>query len=611
MNTGTEPSEFLSVAYRIRAAERRKSVAHGVSRVKYTHLIMLNAWAEQTPLLGKGGVDAPSRNVPVPLKGADGVVRPNFKTISFERTTPSAPIRGLRDIFLKGAATPPLPRSIQSCPAGQRQNTQETAPSKTKDLSAQFLERGSPDAIKCVYSGLHPGLHSIAAPRPNSVASQLLFPVFLHQRGAATVYFLLFTLMLFGFLVMATDFGRLYLIQGELQTAADAAALASAMRLLGTANAALHASDQVTASFDSTTGNDNRFNLRMNQIGVSGGAGLVTETGWDYFSTLLDAMANANGGQSGGIDWSSGAYPKYVRVQIRAQAPVLFVPLLNRAIGSLPTVAASAVAGISAPVCTACGIDGLAVVDPSEGADAVNYGLVPGAFYTLYLTTSQQTPNAPVTPAPLAGTVAAVQYAILDHVPSGPQDLDPDGSLFELGAGGISSSSGLTPPGSISIDSVESGYPNLQGNTTPGTTVGQDILCGLNVRFGVDPSENICGTIDGGEFATLSPLFSADSDLGGETYAAGIGLQDYATEYDGSLRRILTMAVVDSSDSLNVLNFRQFLIEMSATTTLGLDPAPVSGAFRAQYIGAPVPLRCGGVGGLCSVSLGVGRIVLH
>src|SRR6266568_6510194 len=39
-------------------------------------------------------------------------------------------------------ARPPLPRSIQSCPAGQRQNTQETAPSKTKDLSAQFLERG-------------------------------------------------------------------------------------------------------------------------------------------------------------------------------------------------------------------------------------------------------------------------------------------------------------------------------------------------------------------------------------------------------------------------------------------------------------------------------------
>src|SRR5439155_18725637 len=63
----------------------------GARPVKYTHLILLNAWAKQTPLLGKGGVDAPSRNIPVPLKGADGVVRSNSKTISLERTTPSAP----------------------------------------------------------------------------------------------------------------------------------------------------------------------------------------------------------------------------------------------------------------------------------------------------------------------------------------------------------------------------------------------------------------------------------------------------------------------------------------------------------------------------------------
>jgi len=42
----------------------------------------------KTPLLGKGGVDAPSRKIPVPLKGADGVVRSNSKTILFEPTTP-------------------------------------------------------------------------------------------------------------------------------------------------------------------------------------------------------------------------------------------------------------------------------------------------------------------------------------------------------------------------------------------------------------------------------------------------------------------------------------------------------------------------------------------
>src|SRR6266705_4594994 len=87
------------------------------------------------------------------LAGADGVVRSSHQLLEVERTTPFLMFRptGLtlraappkeRDHLLDGASTPPLPRSIQSCPAGQRQNTQETAPSKTKDLSAQFLERG-------------------------------------------------------------------------------------------------------------------------------------------------------------------------------------------------------------------------------------------------------------------------------------------------------------------------------------------------------------------------------------------------------------------------------------------------------------------------------------
>jgi Flp pilus assembly protein TadG len=435
-------------------------------------------------------------------------------------------------------------------------------------------------------------------------------PTLRKERGAVTVYFVLFTLVFLGLLVMATDFGRMYLIQAELQTAADAAALAAATQLVGTANASLHAADQITASFDSTTGNDNRFNLRQNQIGIP--AGLVASTEVSYFSTLADAQANLNAGQTSGIDWSSGVYPKYVRVQIAAQAPVLFVPFLNRMVNALPTITVSSVAGISAPMCTVCGVEGLAVVDPSAGTDAVNYGLVPGDFYTLYLTTTQQTPTAPVTPGLLDGTVGAVPYAILNHVPSGPPDLDLDALMFEMGAGGISRAPALTPPGNITAETVEVAYPDLVGNTAPGTTIGQDILCGLNARFGVDPAGNICGTFDGGEFADLSPFFNADSDVGGETYAAGFGLQDFAMEYDGSTRRILTMAVVDAVDSLNVLSFRQFLIEMSSTVTQGLDPSLVSGAFRAQYLGALVPLRCGGIGGVCTTSNGgVGRVVLH
>ncbi len=438
------------------------------------------------------------------------------------------------------------------------------------------------------------------------------------MKGAATLYFLLFSIVMFGLLVMATDVGRMYLIQGELQTAADAAATAAALRLIGISNAVMHAGDQVTASFDSTTGNDNRFNLRINQIGVTGDTNLVTTTAVDYFSTLTDALSNINGGQAGSIDWTTGIYPKYVRVQISAQAPVLFVPLLSRNVSSLPTVAVASVAGVSAALCAATGIDGMAVVDQSAGADDVNFGLVPGAFYTLFLSTLQQTPNAPVTPGPQAGTVATVPYAILNHVPAGPSNLDLDSTLFEMGAAGVSSAAGLTPPANITIESTETAYPDLAGNITPGTSVGRNIICGLNTRFGADPSLNICGTVVSGEFATLAAGFRADTDLGTDTYAAdagltSTGLQDFATEYDGSLRRVLTTAVVDAADTLNVLNFRQFLIEMSPGQTQGLNPAGGvgnAGAFRAQYIGAPVPIRAGG-GGTCRVSLGVGRVVLH
>src|SRR5437773_11812621 len=98
---------------------------------------LLNAWAEQTPLLGKGGVDAPSRKIPVPLKGADGVVRANSKTILFEPTTPSAPDLVPSQHLCDGAATPPLPRSIQSCPAGQLHNSTELLIAPVRSLPSR------------------------------------------------------------------------------------------------------------------------------------------------------------------------------------------------------------------------------------------------------------------------------------------------------------------------------------------------------------------------------------------------------------------------------------------------------------------------------------------
>ncbi len=414
------------------------------------------------------------------------------------------------------------------------------------------------------------------------------------QRGATTIYFLLFTILFFGFLVMAADFGRLYLIQGELQTAADAAAIAAATHLSGTMNATTDAADQITTVFDSTTGNDNRFNLRLNQISEAGGSDLITTTTTDYFASLLDARSNVNGGQTGGIDWGSGTYPKYVRVQLTAQAPVLFLPLLNRTANPRPTVVVSAIAGLSAPICSACGIDGFAVVDQSGGTDPINYGLTLGTVYSLNTTTNNLNAATPL-----------IQYTILNHIPVGPVGLDDiDGALFEIGAGGFSSAAGLDPPAPVSVDATEAIVP-VTVRLGNGTT-SRDILCGLNIRFAGDPSTGNCAAI--AEFATLGPLFTADTDQGG---GADPPSEDYSTEYSGNGRRVLTVAVVDAVATLTVLNFRQFLIEPATATSQGVNTAAANAAFRAQYIGSPVPLKCGGIGGLCTITSGPGRTVLH
>jgi Flp pilus assembly protein TadG len=447
------------------------------------------------------------------------------------------------------------------------------------------------------------------------------------SRGATTVYFLLFVIGFLGLLTFAVDYGRFYVIQGELQAAADAAALAAGTKLAGTMTSTTQADTQWNASFDSTTGNDNRFNLRLNQLLSS--ANLLSQVSVSYFSTLTEATSNTGGGESGGISWGSGVYPKYAKVLISAQSPVIFAPFLNLTPGLLPTIAVSSIAGLSAPLCSVSGIDDLAVVDPSAGADSDNFALIQGDYYTLSLSSTQ---------AALDSTDSTVQYVVLDHYPNGVQDSGVlDDLLFELAAGGISNNPPSVPPSStITIGDIEVDYTAtnnvgttvLVGTTSPATAAGQDILCGLNLRFGVDPSTYpACSptTATSVDFEGLASLFpTADADTG--AVASGPGTpsqQDYATDYcqEGpcNFRRVLTVPVVDAANTLNVLNFRQFLLEPSPLSTtdtsgVGVDPSLANGTFRAQYIGALVPVASGtsvGCNSLNTSTIGVGKVVLH
>jgi hypothetical protein len=445
------------------------------------------------------------------------------------------------------------------------------------------------------------------------------------EEGSTTVYFLLFTLALFGLLAMAVDVGRFYTIQAELQTAADAAALAAGTKLVGTMLSTDQANAQWNASFDTTTGNDNRFNLRLNQFQSS--ANLQSQVAVNYFSTLTEATSNTGGGETGGIDWGSGIYPKYAKVQISAQSPTLFAPFLNLTPGLLPTITVSSIAGLSAPLCSVSGIDDLAIVDPSAGSDSDNFALSPGDYYTLSQSSTQ--------PA-LDSTDSTIQYVILDHYPRGVQDSSLlDDLLFELAAGGISNSPPSVPPSStITIGAIEVDYSSTNNVATTallGTTAaaGQDFLCGLNLRFGVGPSTYAaCSptTATSTDFEGLVSLFPAAADTDTGIIASGAGTppqQDFAADYCGegacNFRRVLTVPVVDAADTLNVLNFRQFLIEpspSSATNTsgVGIDPGVANGSFRAQYIGALLPVPSGTSAGCTSLSssiIGVGKVVLH
>jgi hypothetical protein len=49
-------------------------------------VILQNGKTTKTPLLGQGGVAAPSNNIPVPSAGADGVVRSSIPVAEIERT---------------------------------------------------------------------------------------------------------------------------------------------------------------------------------------------------------------------------------------------------------------------------------------------------------------------------------------------------------------------------------------------------------------------------------------------------------------------------------------------------------------------------------------------
>jgi Flp pilus assembly protein TadG len=188
------------------------------------------------------------------------------------------------------------------------------------------------------------------------------------QRGAMIVTAALFLLFLLGFMGIAIDFGHLFVIRTELQTAVDSCALAAARELDGQGTALTRA-----ASAGQTAGNANRVNMQSSTWSGQGKIVTADITFRDSAYALTTAPAVAR-------------YAQCTHTQ-----PNVTIWLM-KALGAFsgdtagnPTtrsVMASAVA-TRASAQTACPIP--VGAKPKPSSTAPNYGFVVGEWVTLVM----------------------------------------------------------------------------------------------------------------------------------------------------------------------------------------------------------------------------------
>ena len=411
--------------------------------------------------------------------------------------------------------------------------------------------------------------------------------------------------VVFGMLGFAYDLGRLYLIRGELTDAANAMALAGAQQLIGTTASLDNATAASQLTLDDSTGHSNKYNFGSLVVG-QGSSLLASEVQDPQFFTTAAA---ATGTDTTSVDQADGTTARHIQVNVTADAPLLFWSFLSVGQSRKTSIAARSVAGISSPVCTACGIQNIAIAAISTD-DTTDFGYTVGTQYTLAFSCNPLPGQANETP--FSGTTLA-RYVLIDRDKA--SSLDGPQNLYKIGADGLIASTSrtqscLTVGDSVTIwqDPDTEAYltPQACGNiqAPPGVI---EMLCGMNTRFDT-AIPDLCST-NVAETDTLAANYTPDTDVA--TY------DDY-TQYTGNVRRILTVAIVDtlaatSDATMTILGFRQFLINPNAD---GLIPYNDQwGRVPVLYIGSVVPLRQGYVGDRfqtgCTGITGPGKVVLH
>ncbi len=422
-------------------------------------------------------------------------------------------------------------------------------------------------------------------------------------RGAASIWIVVILVpVLLGLAGFALDLGMLYSAKGELKTAASAMALASAQNLIGTDTATGNAQAAAMVTVESPgSGPGNQYSFQGLPIGQSSGSLTSTISDPSYYSDAADAIASLT--PTGAEVASSQA--KYVRQTVTGQIPLIFWSFLPGLSGNrVANVTATAVAGISAPLCLACGIEPFAVAAPSQ-SDTVDFGLVQGTIYSFAFLciVSAGSPGVPPAPPPpiLGGASSTLNYLLINRFDT-TNTVFPDetSQAYQDGAGGMPGNTNQAQA-CFRINNVEQVWADAAINRcgVPVTLVVTSAVCGLDARFESSPTTACSNVVS---IDTLASVYPQDTDV--NTYTA-------YTDYTGNGRRLITIPIVDtlSATAMTVLGFRQFLLLPNSGAT-DITTGDTYGRFLAMYVGSVAPVPQGRFDG-CSISSGPGKVVLH
>lgn len=399
--------------------------------------------------------------------------------------------------------------------------------------------------------------------------------------------------VLFGLIGFAVDLGMLYVAKGELKAAANSMALAAAQKLIGTDASTGSAAAAAQLTIENSSGFGNKYNFNGLPIGQTTRTltSMVAEPA--FFSTVADAVASDafNGGSAG------GSLARHVRVTVTGQAPLIFWSFLPTVTDRNISVLATAVAGMSAPLCVACGIEPFAV-GARDQSDTTDFGFLTGTKYSfVYLC------NGTPPPTTLPGAGPSVNYLLLNRLDTNAVVLaDESSQAFRDGAGGVPGNNN-SAQACFTINNAEAIWASAtprQCNANQVAPVVAAAMCGLDTRF-ESATPAICSAIPDAD--TLASIYQPDTDVDDH---------DVYTDYTGTGRRIITVPIVDNINAagfMTVIGFRQFLV-LPAQGGASINPGDQFGRFAAMYIGSAAPVKQGRFDG-CQQTAGPGKVVLH